>query len=93
MKNLKFHPSLIEKILSGHKVTTWRLFDDKDLTKGDNLIFLNSDTKEEFAKARIVSVKETTFENLTDKDWEGHEKFSSDEEMYRAYQDYYQKKK
>ena len=90
MKTLKFHPSLIPKILDRVKKTTWRLFDDKDLTEGDELIFLNSKNKEEFGQATIISLNETTFANLTANDWEGHEKFPSDKEMYEAYQKYYQ---
>jgi len=89
MKTLKFHPSLVPKVLSGKKVTTWRLFDDKNLTEGDEIMFLNSETKQEFIKAVLTHVKETTFSNLTEDDWKGHEKFSSDEEMYSAYSRYY----
>jgi len=34
-------------------------------------------------------VKETTFGKLTKRDKEGHEEFSSDDEMYRTYSRYY----
>lgn len=34
-KTLKFTPELSAKILSGEKTSTWRLFDDKNLQKGD----------------------------------------------------------
>jgi hypothetical protein len=37
----------------------------------------------------VVSVKETAFGKLTDEDKEGHEKFNSDDEMYRTYSRYY----
>ncbi len=89
MKNIKFKKILSELILSWDKYTTWRLFDDKTLLKGDIVSFLVSETKQEFAKAKLVDVKETTFEKLTDEDWDGHEKFSSDEEMYKTYSKYY----
>ena len=40
MKTLKFTTQLVEKILSGEKTSTWRLFDDKDFKNGDNLAFI-----------------------------------------------------
>ena len=89
MKTLKFRKVLSDLILPGEKDTTWRLFDDKNLSTGDSVSFLVYETKEEFAKARLTSVRETTLGELTEEDWEGHEKFSSDEEMYKTYSDYY----
>lgn len=50
---------------------------------------VNAETDEEFAKAKIISVKETTFENLTLEDKEGHESFENDEEMLKTYSKYY----
>ena len=89
MKTLKFRKSLADNILEGKKTSTWRLFDDKNLSKGDIVSFLIWETKDEFAKAKLIDVKETALGELTDKDWEGHEKFSSDEEMYQTYSKYY----
>lgn len=56
MKTLKFDQSLVPLVLSGEKNSTWRLFDDKDLITGDDLILMNKQTGEEFAKAKIVWV-------------------------------------
>ena len=89
MKTLKFRESLSRLILQKEKDTTWRLFDDKNLSKGDVVSFLIWETKKEFTKAKLVDIKETTFEELTEEDWDGHEKFSSDEEMYEIYSKYY----
>lgn len=89
MKTLKFTPQLVDKILSGEKTSTWRLFDDKDLTVGDKLIFINKETLKEFGEAVITSLKIKTLITLTDDDWIGHEKFSSEEEMYESYKKYY----
>lgn len=88
-KKLKFKNELCNLILQGEKTTTWRLFDDKDITKGDKFIFINSDTQKEFAKAQIIDVKETTFKYLKAEDWDGHEKFSTKQEMYQTYSKYY----
>ncbi len=89
MKTLKFRESLSKIILEKSKNTTWRLFDDKNLSKGDIVSFLVYETKKEFAKARLINVKETTFGKLTDEDLVGHERFLSDKEMYNTYSKYY----
>lgn len=91
MKTLKFKEKLSKLILSGEKTTTWRLFDDKDLQVGDEVSFLVKETLEEFAQAKLIEVKETTFENLTADDFDGHEKFDSKEQMYKVYSGYYQR--
>ena len=44
MKTLKFTPELCQQIMAGNKTSTWRLFDDKDLTVGDKLQFLSKET-------------------------------------------------
>jgi len=92
LKTLKFREVLSKLILQNKKNTTWRLFDDKNLTAGDIVSFLVWETKEEFAKARLIEVRETTLGELTEEDWEGHEKFSSEEEMYNTYSVYYKRK-
>jgi hypothetical protein len=89
MKTLKFREELSKLILNGEKNTTWRLFDDKDLSKGNKVSFLIWENKKEFAVAVLTDVKEKRLGELTDEDWKGHEKFSSDEEMYKTYSKYY----
>ncbi len=91
MKTLKFKEKLSKLILSGEKTTTWRLFDDKDLQVGDEVSFLVKETLEEFAKARLVEVKENIFGNLTVDDFDGHEKYASSEEMYKTFSEFYQR--
>ncbi|PLX21179.1 hypothetical protein C0584_03350 [Candidatus Parcubacteria bacterium] len=90
MKKLKFKKELSELILEGEKTSTWRLFDDKDLRVGDKLEFLISESLEKFALAEITEVLEKTFRDLRDNDWAGHEKYESEEEMFRAYSEYYE---
>jgi len=89
MKTLKFAPHLVEKILSGEKTSTWRLFDDKDLQKGDELIFINKESGKQFGTALITSLTTKTLGTLTDEDKAGHEKYSSDDEMYASFRNYY----
>lgn len=89
MKTLKFRKHLSELIVQGEKSTTWRLFDDKDLSVGDTVSFLVWETGKEFARAKLLDVRETVFGELSDEDWKGHEKFNSDKEMYATYSKYY----
>jgi hypothetical protein len=91
-KILKFHPSLISSILDKSKTTTWRLFDDKNLMKGDKLLLINSKILKDFAKAEILDVKKTKFKDLNEEDWKGHEKFENNEKMFEAYAKYYGRK-
>ena len=51
-----------------------------------------SQNSEEFAKAKAIDVKETSFEKLTDRDKEGHEKYSSKQKMLQTFSKYYNKK-
>ena len=62
-------------VLSGEKTSTWRLSDDKDLQKGDELILVNKETGEEFARATILNTREKKLKDLEENDFEGHEKF------------------
>lgn len=88
-KTLKFRSHLADMVLKGEKKTTWRLFDDKDLQEGDAIILVNWDTDQKFAQAKLIKVWEKTLSTLEDSDFEGHEKFESDDEMYKTYKTYY----
>ncbi len=89
MKTLKFKPHLCQQILDGEKTATWRLFDDKDLEEGDEINFVNKETLESFGKGYIKELKIKSLGTLVEGDWEGHERFASEEEMYETYKSYY----
>lgn len=89
MKTLKFKEHLSKLIINGSKNTTLRLFDDKDLSSGEIVSFLVSETSQEFAKAQLLEVTTTTLGNLTTKDLEGHETYTSSEEMHNTLSNYY----
>lgn len=82
-------PHLAALILSGEKTSTWRLFDDKNLTKGDDFIMVNKETGEKFANGIIIKVEEKKLKDLQDSDFRGHEKYESEEKMYETYKKYY----
>ncbi len=92
MKTLKFRPNLCEDILKGLKHSTWRIFDDKDLQVNDELEFINKETLKVFGIAVVTSLHTKTFGTLVDSDWEGHERFDTEEEMYETYRTYYGEK-
>lgn len=89
MKTLKFRPHLMDQILAGTKTSTWRLFDDKDLTLGDAITLINKETCNPFGTGNITSLYIKTLGTLTEEDWLGHERFASNEEMYATYRTYY----
>ena len=88
-KTIKFRDFLVELVQKGDKDSTWRLFDDKDLQKGDEVDLINWNTGEKFADAVLTEVREKKLGQLEPSDFEGHEKFESEEAMYAAYRTYY----
>jgi hypothetical protein len=89
MKTLKFKPHLAEMIRTGKKVSTWRLFDDKNLQEGDAVGLCENGIEEPFSTATITKVVVKELGALTDDDWIGHERFASEGEMYETYRKYY----
>lgn len=89
VKSLKFKDELAALILAGKKDVTWRLFDDKDIRPHDELMLVNSDTGTVFAQAIVVSIREKRFRDLVASDFEGHERYRDDAEMYETYRTYY----
>lgn len=89
MKKLSFYPHLIPLVLSGTKTATWRLFDDKNLSVGDELDLIHATTREHFAYAVITSVKELAIKDITDADRIGHEPLGDINEICATYESYY----
>lgn len=90
-KKLKFAQTLVPLILNHEKTSTWRLWDDKNLTEGDVVDFIEYGTLRHFATAKLTKVIEKTMGTLTPDDKKGHEKFANDEVMFKAYAEYYAK--
>ena len=89
MKTIKFRDYLVKLVQSGEKTSTWRLFDDKDLSVNDEVELVNWNTQESFAKAILIEVREKKLKELEESDFDGHEKFESEEKMYEDYRKYY----
>lgn len=88
-KTFKFREYLVPLVLSGEKDVTWRINDERNLKSGDIVPLINWNTDKVFGKAKILDIKEKKAGEISDKDFDGHEKFSSREEMLKTYRTYY----
>lgn len=89
MKLVKFRDYLVQLVLSGENNSTWRIFDDKNLSVNHEIELREFGKDESFATAKITKVVEKPFGDLTKADKEGHEKYIYDEEMYNTFSCYY----
>lgn len=64
MKIVKFRDYLVPLILEGSKNSTWRLFDDKNLSVDDEIELREFGKENSFAKAKITKIIEKPFKNL-----------------------------
>lgn len=95
MKTLKFNHDLAQQILAGKKTSTWRLFDDKDLSVDDEIKLVDKVNPKEpsswavIGVGRIKQVVEKKLGDVNNQDMEGHEAFSSKDHMLKTYRSYY----
>jgi ribonuclease HI len=95
MKTIKLDHQLAEDVKNGKKHSTWRLFDDKDLSVDDRVVLVDKvDPRDRnswvaFGEAIITRVVEKHLGDIGNDDYDGHERFDSPEEMLRTYQGYY----
>ena len=95
MKKLKLDHELAGLVLRGEKTSTWRIFDDKDLSVGDRVVLIDKvdparpETWKNIGVATIHKVVQKRLGDIEEADFEGHEKFVSPEEMLATYQKYY----
>ena len=95
MKTLKFDHDSSELILAGQKNSTWRLFDDKDLSVNDDLKIVDKVNPDDPATWKVIGtgkireVVEKKLGDVTDQDMAGHEHYESKEQMLASYKQYY----
>jgi ribonuclease HI len=95
MKTIKLDHQLAEDIKNGKKRSTWRLFDDKDLSVDDRVVLIDKvDPRDRnswvaFGEANITRVTEKYLGDIGNDDYEGQERFDSPEAMLETYQGYY----
>ena len=95
MKTLKFNHDFAQMILQGLKTSTWRLYDDKDLSVDDKIKIIDKvdpNTPESWkviGQGKVNEVVEKRLSDVTPEDMTGHEHFDSKEEMLGTYKQYY----
>lgn len=95
MKALKLDHDLAQQVLAGQKSSTWRLFDDKDLSVNDQIRLIDKvdktrpETWKVIGIARISTVIQKRLGDIEQADYEGHAEYSSKNEMLKAFQGYY----
>lgn len=95
MKTLKFDHDLAQLILNGNKTSTWRLYDDKDLSVDDRIKIIDKvepddpDSWKVIGQGKVNEVIEKRLDDITPEDMNGHETFNSKDEMLRTYKQYY----
>ena len=83
-KKLLFAPPFPSILFSGEKTKTFRVSGGERYNLGD-FLSLCDEKGEEFTRAVVSNKNRKTFQELTDSDWQGHERFNSHEEMYKTY--------
>ncbi|HSX07962.1 MAG TPA: reverse transcriptase-like protein [Candidatus Saccharimonadales bacterium] len=95
MKTLKLDHSLANLVRTGKKTSTWRLYDDKDISVDDTLEFIDKvDPKDRtswrpIGVGRVDRVLERRLGDISPEDAAGGEQFASAEEMLETYRRYY----
>jgi ribonuclease HI len=95
MKTLKLDHTLAEQVRSGEKTSTWRLYDDKDISVDDTIELLdkvNPSDPSTWVTVGMATVNEVIEKRLGDidvSDTEGHSDYASREDMLKNFQKYY----
>lgn len=95
MKTLKFDHNLAQLIAEGRKNSTWRLYDDKDLSVDDEIRIVDKinpkdpDSWRVIGHGKVSEVVEKRLGEVTQKDMGGHETYASQDAMLTTYKGYY----
>lgn len=95
MKILKLDHELAQLVLVGKKTSTWRMYDDKDISVYDELELLDKVDPHDRSSWRpigigkVTSVIEKPLGSITDADFDGHDKYDTTDAMLEAYRSFY----
>jgi ribonuclease HI len=95
MKTLKLDHNLADMVRNGKKTATWRIYDDKNISVNDEVELIdkidpqNPDSWAIVGNARVDTVTEKRLGEINRADFDGHEEFSTRDEMLETYQKYY----
>ncbi|MBP9759974.1 MAG: hypothetical protein KBD24_01240 [Candidatus Pacebacteria bacterium] len=88
MKTIKFAPHLIAQLRDGTKTTTWRLFDDKDLSVGDIVSLVDKESLTEVGTAFVARIVSKSLKEITDEELAEHG-YADVDDMYHNLHTYY----
>ncbi len=98
MKKIKLDHDLAQAVLRGEKTSTWRLYDDKNLTVNDQVVLVDKVDPERaqtwpvIGSGRINKVVEKRVGDITADDYEGHNPYDSPEALLADLRKYYGKR-
>jgi len=98
MKTLKFDHDLANLIAEGTKISTWRMFDDKDISVNDEVKIIDKvDPKDPqtwriIGIAKVTEIVEKRLEDISEESLKADRAYSSKKEMLETYQSYYGKR-
>jgi ribonuclease HI len=95
MKTIKLDHQLAEDVKNGKKHSTWRLFDEKDLSVDDRVVIIDKVKPHDHnswvatGEAVLTKVVEKHLGEIGQDDYEGHSPYDSPEDMLQAFRGYY----
>lgn len=95
VKKLKLEHELARQIVLGKKTSTWRLFDDKEISVNDRVLLVDKVNPEDpnswqnIGVATISQVVQRRLGDITESEMSDQEGFTSRDDMLKTYQRYY----
>lgn len=95
MKTIKFTHHLAEQVRAGTKTSTWRMFDDKNLSVNDKVELIDkvdpqaTESWEKIGDAVIDTIVEKRLRDITESDTDGHQTYETKEHMLKDFQQHY----
>jgi ribonuclease HI len=95
MKSLKLDHKLAELVRAGKKTSTWRIYDDKDISVNDRVNLIDKvvagdpSTWQSAGVVRVTSVLEKSMGDITKADMGPGDNFESQDVMLKAFRQYY----
>lgn len=95
MKKLKLEHEIAERVLQGEQWSTWRLFDDKDLSVNDEVLLIdkvqphNPETWHPIGTAVISKIIEKRLGDISSTDAEGQASIPSSDDLLEWFKQYY----
>lgn len=95
MKSMKLDHDLAQQVLKGEKTSTWRINDDKDLHVNDKVTLIDKQnpndpaTWQPIGVATLITILEKQLGQVNQSDMDGHQKYTSIEEIVEEFRGYY----